>query len=116
MNDDMLNQNKTDMNDPSGAATGTAKTYVTGFVLALVLTAIPFALVMQSRVPHTTLVLGIAATGILQALAHLYYFLHLDTSSRSLWNGLALIFAVLVMVLVVGGTVWIMHNLAYNLQ
>lgn len=99
---------------PGGAATGSLRSYATGFVLALVLSAIPFALVMQAQAARGTLVLAIAGAGLAQVMVHLYFFLHFDASSRARWNALALVFALLVMVLVVGGTVWIMHSLAYH--
>lgn len=108
------------MNDESiqagGAAGGTLKSYATGFVLSVLLTAIPFALVMQGTASRPAMVLGIVGAGLAQVLVHLHVFLHLDASSRARWNVLALVFALLVIVLVVGGTVWIMHTLAYNLR
>lgn len=101
---------------PGGAARGTLRSYATGYLLSVALTLIPFALVMQGRAARSAMVLVIAAAGLAQMMVHLYFFLHLDASSRARWNALALVFALLVMVLVVGGTIWIMHNLAYNLS
>jgi cytochrome o ubiquinol oxidase operon protein cyoD len=46
----------------------------------------------------------------------LHYFLHLDTSSAARWNVLALIFTFLIMILFVGGTLWIMSNLNYRMM
>jgi cytochrome o ubiquinol oxidase subunit IV len=102
--------------NPGGAATGSLLSYAAGFALSVALTAIPFALVMQGRAPRAAMVLGVAGAGLAQAMVHLYFFLHLDASSRARWNILALVFALLVMVLVVGGTLWIMHNLAYPMR
>lgn len=102
--------------DSSGAAQGTLKSYGTGFALSVLLTAIPFAVVMHGQASRAAMVLSIAGAGVAQVAVHLYFFLHLDAASRARWNWLALIFALLVMVLVIGGTVWIMYNLAYNLR
>jgi cytochrome o ubiquinol oxidase operon protein cyoD len=46
---------------------------------------------------------------------HLYYFLHVNTSSKARWNVLALLLAVLIMILIIGGTIWIMLHLNYRL-
>jgi len=73
-----------------GAGRGSLRGYVTGFVLS--------------------------AAAVLQVLVHLRYFLHLDASSRMRWNVLALLFALLIMVLIVGGTLWIMTHLSYRLS
>ena len=59
---------------------------------------------------------GIFGAAALQILVHLHYFLHLDTSSTMRWNVLALVFTVLILVLFVGGTLWIMANLNYRMM
>jgi cytochrome o ubiquinol oxidase operon protein cyoD len=59
---------------------------------------------------------GIFSAGIVQILVHLHYFLHLDTSSTARWNVLAIIFTLIIMVLFVGGTLWIMYNLNYRMM
>ena len=97
--------------DSAGISRGTLKSYLTGLVLALILTAIPFALVMARILPHSAILAGIFSAGVVQILVHLHYFLHLDTSSAARWNVLALTFTVLIMVLFVGGTLWIMYSL-----
>ncbi len=102
--------------DSTGASRGSLKSYLTGFVLSLILTAMPFALVMSGTWSATAALTGICAAGIVQILVHLHYFLHLDTSSAARWNVLALIFTLLIMILFVGGTLWIMSNLNYRMM
>ena len=87
---------------------GSLKSYLTGFVLSLILTAIPFALVMRGTLSAAATLAGIFGAGLVQILVHLHYFLHLDTSSAARWNVLAMIFTILIMILFVGGTLWIM--------
>ena len=102
--------------DSAGASTGSFKSYLTGFVLSVILTAIPFALVMSGTLSSSAILAGIFSAGIVQILVHLHYFLHLDTSSGERWNVLAMIFTILIMVLFVGGTLWIMFNLNYRMM
>ena len=102
--------------DSTGASRGSLTSYLTGFVLSLILTAIPFALVMSGAWSSGAALAGIFGAGIVQILVHLHYFLHLDTSSTARWNVLALIFTLLIMVLFVGGTLWIMSNLNYRMM
>jgi cytochrome o ubiquinol oxidase operon protein cyoD len=101
--------------DTTGAATGSFRSYTTGFILSIVLTAIPFWLVMHGTLSRPATLTAIFGAACMQILVHLYYFLHLNTSSRMRWNLLAFIFAALIMVLIIGGTVWIMANLRYHL-
>jgi cytochrome o ubiquinol oxidase subunit IV len=102
--------------DSIGVSPGSLKSYLTGFVLSLILTAIPFALVMSGTVSSSATLAGIFIAGIVQILVHLHYFLHLDTSSAARWNVLAMIFTLLIMILFVGGTLWIMYTLNYRMM
>ena len=102
--------------DSTGVSKGSLKSYLTGFVLSLLLTAIPFALVMSGAWSSAATLAGIFSAGIVQILVHLHYFLHLDTSSAARWNVVALIFTLLIMVLFVGGTLWIMASLNYRMM
>ena len=102
--------------DSIGASRGSLKSYLTGFVLSLILTAIPFAMVMSGAWSTAAALAGIFSAGLVQILVHLYYFLHLDTSSAARWNVLALIFTLLIMILFVGGSLWIMSSLNYRMM
>jgi len=85
--------------------------YLIGFALALILTAIPFALVAINpwSKPTTLIIIGIAAT--IQVLVHLRYFLHLDLTSTPRENLVAIVFTAILIVLMVGGSFWIMFDL-----
>ena len=90
----------------------TLRSYLTGFVLALVLTLIPFGLVVTGgALPRSLIVSGIFLAAIAQVLVHLYYFLHLNRSAGERWNLLVILFTTLILVILAGGTVWIMVNL-----
>jgi cytochrome o ubiquinol oxidase operon protein cyoD len=103
--------------DSAGANRGSFKSYVTGFILSILLTAIAFTLVMQSEgLPRLTVLFVIFGAAILQILVHLHYFLHLDTTSAARWNVLALIITLLIMILFVGLTLWIMSDLNYRMM
>lgn len=95
----------------TGASQGSLKSYLTGFILAVTLTIVSFALVMSGEVPRSTVLVGIFVAAVLQILVHLHYFLHLDRSSAARWNVLALLFTSLIMTIFVGGTIWVMFTL-----
>jgi cytochrome o ubiquinol oxidase operon protein cyoD len=100
----------------TGMSRGSITSYLTGFILALILTAIPFVLVMSGAWSSTATIFAIFSAGIVQILVHLHYFLHLDTTSAARWNLLALMFTFLIMILFVGGTLWIMWTLNYRMM
>ncbi len=95
----------------AGASSGSFGTYATGFILSILLTLMAFFLVMSGWLPHAAVWVGIISAAILQILVQLHYFLHLDTSSASSWNVMALLLTVLIMAILVGGSIWVMHSL-----
>jgi cytochrome o ubiquinol oxidase subunit IV len=92
------------------------KTYLIGFALALVLTAIPFALVATDPLSRelTLIIIGVAA--LTQILVHLRYFLHLDLSSTPRENLLAILFAAILIFIMIGGSFWIMFDLHHRMM
>lgn len=100
----------------SGASHGTLRSYLTGFVLAIALTVVPFALVMFGKMPRAYILYGIFAAAVVQILVHLHYFLHLDRSSEQTWNVAAIVLTALAIVVVVGGSLWVMIELHYYMQ
>lgn len=106
-----------DHHDDDGASHGTVKSYVTGFILAAILTAIPFWLVMDRVFESSrTTALIILAFAMVQIVVHLVYFLHMDTKSESGWNMLALIFTLVLVVITLSGSIWIMYHLNANMM
>lgn len=100
-----------------GAAHGTLKGYVTGFVLAVILTAIPFWLVMGDVLGESqTTALVIMAVAVVQIIVHMVYFLHMNTRSEGGWTMLALIFTVVLVVITLSGSLWVMYHLNHNMM
>jgi cytochrome o ubiquinol oxidase operon protein cyoD len=92
------------------------RTYLIGFVLALVLTAIPFALVYFKLLAAGPAVIVIAIAAIVQVIVHLRFFLHIDFRRTPRENLLALGFAALLIFIMVGGTLLIMFDLHYRMM
>ena len=100
-----------------GASHSTFKGYMTGFVLAVILTAIPFWLVMGKVLPSASttgfVVLGLAAV---QIVVHMIYFLHMNSRSEGGWTMLALIFTIVLVVITLTGSIWVMYHLNSNMM
>ena len=94
-----------------------AKEYLTGFLLSVVLTAIPFWLVMAKVLPTPTITtLVLLAFAMAQVVVHMVYFLHMNPKSEGGWNLLALIFTAVLLVIVLIGTLWVMHHMNGNMM
>lgn len=95
----------------------TAKGYLTGFLLSVVLTAIPFWLVMGNVLPSSGMTaVAVLAFAVVQILVHMVYFLHMNTKSEGGWNMLALIFTLVLVVIMLAGSLWVMHHLNTNMM
>ena len=87
------------------------RSYLVGFVLAVVLTAIPFYLVATHALLPSRLMIVIAVAAVLQILVHLRFFLHLNFTTTPRENLLAIAFTAILLFLMVGGSFWIMIDL-----
>ena len=67
--------------------------YLIGFVLAVILTAIPFWLVYTHTLPTSRIMWIIAGAAVLQILVHLHFFLHINFTTTPRENLLAIAFA-----------------------
>ena len=95
---------------------GSFKTYMIGFLLSVVLTAIPFWLVMSEALAPQTTGLIITAFAVVQIVVHMVFFLHMNHKSEGGWNMLALIFTIVIVVIAVAGSVWVMYHLNVNMM
>jgi cytochrome o ubiquinol oxidase operon protein cyoD len=104
--------------DQTGSGThSTFRGYATGFVLAVILTFIPFWLVMAKVFDKSsTTGLVLLSIGAVQIVVHMIYFLHMNTKSEHGWSMLALIFTVMLVVIMLSGSLWVMYHLNHNMM
>lgn len=101
----------------ASASHSTFKGYMTGFVLSVILTAIPFWIVLSGGL-HTAgmtalVILGFAAV---QIVVHMIFFLHMNSKSEGGWTLLALIFTIVLVVITLSGSIWVMYHLNHNMM
>jgi cytochrome o ubiquinol oxidase subunit IV len=98
------------------AAHGSLRTYLIGFALSVVLTAVPFWLVMTGALAPQTTGIVIVALAVVQILVHTICFLHVNTRSEGGWTLMAYVFAAVIVLIVIAGSLWIMHHLSVNMM
>lgn len=101
--------------NPGGAAHGTLRDNVVGLILSLVLTAIPFAVVMTGSLGYTITTILILLCAVGQVMVQLVFFLHMNTSSEQIWNTTSAIFVVVLVAILIVGSIWIMQHLNHNM-
>ena len=96
---------------------GSMRDYVTGFVLSVILTAIPFFLVMSGLVGSGRLTAFLVlACAVSQIIVHMIYFLHMNLRSEAGWTMISLVFTIVVLVIAVIGTIWVMYHIDANMM
>ena len=102
----------------AGASHGSLRSYGLGFVLSLILTLLPFALVMYPELGlgRNVVLYAILGLALLQILVQLVFFLHMNRHSDEGWNLLSFVFTVLIIAILVVGSMWIMFHLNHNMM
>jgi cytochrome o ubiquinol oxidase operon protein cyoD len=99
------------------AGHGSLKGYVTGFLLSVILTAIPFWLVIGDVIADSRVtafvIMGFA---MVQIVVHMVYFLHMNSRSEGGWTMLALIFTLVIVVITLAGSLWVMYHMNTNMM
>lgn len=96
------------------ATNSSVLSYTIGFVISLLLTVSAYLLVTQAVLSGWGLIYALSGLAIAQLFVQLYFFLHLGRESRPRWKLHVLLFAAMVVVIVVFGSLWIMKNLMYG--
>jgi cytochrome o ubiquinol oxidase operon protein cyoD len=98
-------------------AHGSLRSYLTGFGLSVILTAIPFWLVMGNVLDDKQLTgIIIMVLAAIQMVVHMIYFLHMNTRAEEGWSMMALIFTLIVLVITLTGSLWVMYHLNTNMM
>jgi cytochrome o ubiquinol oxidase operon protein cyoD len=95
---------------------GTVKSYIIGFILSLLFTAIPYMIVTGKTVTGSPLLVIILGFAFLQMAVQIFFFLHLGRGPKPLYNVgffVGTFFAILVVVV---GSVFIMDHLHQNMS
>ncbi|MBF0849731.1 MAG: cytochrome o ubiquinol oxidase subunit IV [Gluconobacter potus] len=95
---------------------GSYSSYLIGFVLAVILTVASFAAVMTHALSPGMALAALTVLAVVQIVVHLVFFLHLNTSSEQSWNLMCFIFAAASVIVIIGGTIFIMHDTAINMM
>lgn len=107
------------MNHEIDYGTGSKKghVYLMGIVLCVIFTLIPFYLVMVPTLSRGVTFAVIYAFAILQLFVQVTCFLRLNThTQQSKMNVMTFLFTLLILGVVIGGSLWIMWHLDYNMM
>jgi cytochrome o ubiquinol oxidase operon protein cyoD len=100
-----------------GAGHGSRGSYLIGFALSAVLTAVPFWLVMSGALANQGLTAAIIIVfAVVQILVHTVCFLHVNTQAEGGWTLIAYVFTGVIVLITILGSLWIMYHLNSNMM
>ena len=95
----------------------TVSGYMIGFGLSVLLTAIPFWLVISGVIANKQLTAALVTVlAVIQIVVHMIYFLHMNTKSQEGWTLLSLVFTIVMVVITLSGSLWVMYHLNTNMM
>lgn len=117
MSHDNHNHHDDHHHDDNHGYHATVKGYVVGLILSIILTVIPFWLVMGKVLPspQTTAIIILAFAAV-QMIVHMVYFLHLNSKVEGGWSMLAMIFTVALVAIMLSGSIWVMYHMNTNMM
>ncbi len=90
--------------------------YVIGYGGSLLLTLAVFLIAHRYGIETKGVYLSIGLLGLAQLVVQLVYFLHIDRRRSSREDLDLILFSTMVLLIIIGGTVWILGNLAIRMH
>lgn len=94
----------------------TLKHYAIGFIASLVLTVLAYFAVEGAWFSGLALLVVLCVLALIQMVVQLVYFLHLGEEVRPRYRLASFLFMSGILLIVVVGSLWIMHHLNYNMM
>ncbi len=90
---------------------GVLREYIIGFLLSLMLTLGAYAATLHSLISKAQIPYVVSGLILLQFFVQVRYFLHIEYKNSSRERLSALLYAIVVVIILLSGSVWIMKNL-----
>lgn len=91
-----------------GQSHGSLRSYTIGFLLSIVLTIIPIAIVLNGWLAGRASAIVLMAAAVLQLFVQLLFFMHLREEKKPRYNLISLLLGLVILVVIVAGSMWIM--------
>ncbi len=92
------------------------KPVILGFFLSLIILFALYKIVLREHLSGDLFKISVMGLTMFLAFLQLVLFLQVGMESKPHWVSISLLFTILVIFIVIGGSLWIMNNLEYNLM
>lgn len=112
----MSHHNEASTKNYYGMGKKTLKSYMIGLILSLIFTFLSFGIVAHRPFSVSGIFIALTVLAIAQLIAQVVFFLRMNASPEGRWNLMPFLFTILIVAVLVGGSLWIMYNLNYNMM
>lgn len=104
------------MLDANHEKNSSVKLPIWGYLISAALILAAYIITIKADLVNWALVVAVITIASVQCLIQLVTFLNLGLESKPKWAVWTSIFTLVVIVIVFGGSLWIMKNISYNLM
>ena len=104
------------MLDPTHESNINLRAPIISFLVSLALTLIVYFFAVEDFLLLQPLAFTLIGLGVVQTVVQLVFFFQIANEPKPRWNLMTLLFTVMVIVIIIGGSMWIMTNVSYNLM
>jgi len=94
---------------------GSIRSYISGYVSAIILTLVAFAIAAKHSIMGNRLIAILLGLALVQFVLQLLFFLHVGRESKPRWKQLVLVMMIVVVLILVLGSIWVMYSLNYRM-
>lgn len=109
-----MTENYTTASEEAGH--GSVASYIVGYVLSIILTVIAFYIVMEHMFSTMATATTLGVLAALQIIVQSVFFLHVSVSPEKRVDLVSYAFSLFVAIVIVFGTLFVMHNASYNMM
>jgi cytochrome o ubiquinol oxidase subunit IV len=90
--------------------------YIVGFVVSIGLTLTAYALATHQSYSKDLVIGVLAGLAVVQFVVQMVFFLHVGAERKPRWKLAVMALMLMVVLILVGGSIWIMNNLNYRMD
>lgn len=104
------------MLDPTHEWNKDIKATIISYLVSIALTVVIYFFAIKDFLILPHLAFTLVGLAIVQAIVQLVFFFQISNEEKPRWNLLSLLFTIMVIVIIIGGSMWIMSSVNYNLM
>lgn len=87
-----------------------------GLTLSFILTLAAYRIDTRYHLPPVSLMWTLIFLALAQVIFQFIFYFHLGLEERPAWSSYSIYFVIAILIIIIGGSIWIMSNIDYNMM